>query len=524
MAPPGGGDAESLVGTTIVGRYFVHQLLGSGGMGDVYKATLLGADRTVALKLLAKAALADPTVARRFEREAAAASRLRHPNAIELVDFGQAADGSPYLAMEFVPGRTLAQVIAAEAPLPAARAVHLLAQVLAALADAHANGVVHRDLKPANVMVDPLRDPAGFVKVLDFGIATLAEGGGAGDDRLTGRDLVYGTPAYMSPEQIRGEPLDARSDLYSAGVMLFEMLTGLPPFDAPTPMATAAKHLTEPAPPLSARRPGVKAPRALEALVARTLEKDPARRPASAEAMRADLVASLATLPEPARTPPARELPRTEGFPRAGAPGRGRPPARRRAALAAGGAGAAALLSALLLAAGRAGVGDAGADARRAAGVPASAAPARGAPEPPVAATAPATAPAAVVTPPAAAIAPPARAIEPRRRAPARAGAAASEPRSGGRPQPPPILLVRGELNSVSTPSADTGEGVLVLVATPWAEMQVDGIALGETPREVRLRAGSYGVRAVHPELGVREDRVVVGAGERKLWAARYEP
>src|SRR6266545_3935182 len=174
MVSAGRGDAESLVGTTIAGKYFVHQLLGRGGMGDVYKATLLGPDRPVALKLLSKGS-SDPTLPRRFEREVAAASRLRHPNAIEVVDFGETSDGSPYLAMEFVPGHTLAQVISAEAPLPPARAVHLLAQVLAALADAHANGVIHRDLKPANVMIDPLRDAAGFVKVLDFGIATLGE-------------------------------------------------------------------------------------------------------------------------------------------------------------------------------------------------------------------------------------------------------------------------------------------------------------------------------------------------------------
>jgi serine/threonine-protein kinase len=226
-----GDDQESLVGTTIAGKYFVHQLLGRGGMGNVYKATLLGPDRPIALKLLAKASRSDPTLARRFEREATAASRLHHPNAIEVVDFGESNDGSLYLAMEFVPGRTLAQVISENAPLPAARAVHLLAQVLEALGDAHANGVIHRDLKPANVMIDPLRNAAGFVKVLDFGIATLADADA--EARLTGRDVVYGTPAYMSPEQIRGEPLDARSDLYSAGVMLFEMLSGVLPFEAP---------------------------------------------------------------------------------------------------------------------------------------------------------------------------------------------------------------------------------------------------------------------------------------------------
>jgi serine/threonine protein kinase len=525
MVPAGEGGPESLVGTTIAAKYFVHQLLGRGGMGDVYKATLLGADRVVALKLLSNAARADPTLLRRFEREAAAASRLRHPNTIELVDFGTAEDGLPYLATEFVPGRTLAQVIVAEAPLPAARTVHLLAQVLAALADAHARGVIHRDLKPANVMVDPLRDPAGFVKVLDFGIATLADPSSGGDDRLTGRDVVFGTPAYMSPEQIRGEPLDARSDLYSAGVMLFEMLSGVTPFEAPTSMAVAAKHLTDPAPRLADRRPGLELPPALEALLSRALQKDPAHRPGSAEEMRAELVASLAALPEPARAPPPLELPPTEALPRASAASppsssasRGeragvRGGARRRAAAGAA-AVAAAIAATLVLTRG-------GAE-----GTPA-------APPPPAsAAPLPSSPPAAAVsirpvTPPATSPAPPARSAPrppPPLPPPAARRAAPSARAASPDPRPAPFLLVRGELNSVPTPSADTGEGVLVLVATPWAELEVEGVRLGETPREVRLRAGTYGVRAVHPELGIREERVVVGPGERKLWAARYEP
>ncbi len=508
MVSAGRGDAESLVGTTIAGKYFVHQLLGRGGMGDVYKATLLGPDRPVALKLLSKGS-SDPTLPRRFEREVAAASRLRHPNAIEVVDFGETSDGSPYLAMEFVPGHTLAQVISAEAPLPPARAVHLLAQVLAALADAHANGVIHRDLKPANVMIDPLRDAAGFVKVLDFGIATLGESSQRGEAPLTGRDMVYGTPAYMSPEQIRGEPLDARSDLYSAAVMLFEMLSGVPPFDAPTPMAIAAKHLIDPAPRLSERRPGVAVPPALEALLARTLEKRPALRPASAEAMRADLVASLGALPE---RPRGRELPRTEGFPRAAAPERPRRSFGGRAALALVGA-AGVVAVALLVVTRREGTrGDAApATAAAQAGAPASLAQ-----------------PATMERP--LALAPAAAPIlasegEPRAASPARGSRrAVAERRPEAHPRPVRIQLVRGELNSVPTPPAATGDGVLVLVATPWAELELEGIPLGETPREVRLRAGTYAVRAVHPELGKREDRVVVAAGERKLWAARYEP
>ncbi len=499
---PAGDDAQSLVGTTIAGKYFVQELLGRGGMGDVYKATLLGPDRPIALKLLAARGFrADPALGRRFEREAAASSRLRHPNTIEVVDFGAAEDGSLYLAMEFVPGRTLAQVIADEAPLSAASAAHLLAQVLAALSDAHARGIIHRDLKPANVMVDPLRDPAGFVKVVDFGIATLADGAAEADERLTGQGMVYGTPAYMSPEQIRGEPLDPRSDLYSAGVMLFEMLSGVLPFEAPTPMAVAARHLADRAPRLSERRPDVRVLPAVEALVARALEKDPARRPPSAGAMREELAAAIATASGRPRTPPARELPPTA--PLSQLPAGSGPLARRRRRVGVAGVtglGVAAAIGLALLFAGR----GAGGAPTRAAGDP-------GAPT--------ATAiriPTAIPTPTPTAIPTPA--------ATAAARLESRPPPPPRRTAPPVIRLERGELGSIPTPPAATGDGVLVLVATPWADVAVGGVGLGETPREVRVPAGRYTVRAVHPELGVREDRVVVGAGERKLWAARFEP
>ena len=499
---PAGDDAQSLVGTTIAGKYFVQELLGRGGMGDVYKATLLGLDRPIALKLLAARGFrADPALGRRFEREAAASSRLRHPNTIEVVDFGAAEDGSLYLAMEFVPGRTLAQVIADEAPLSAASAAHLLAQVLAALSDAHARGIIHRDLKPANVMVDPLRDPAGFVKVVDFGIATLADGAAEADERLTGQGMVYGTPAYMSPEQIRGEPLDPRSDLYSAGVMLFEMLSGVLPFEAPTPMAVAARHLADRAPRLSERRPDVRVLPAVEALVARALEKDPARRPPSAGAMREELAAAIATASGRPRTPPARELPPTAPLSQLSA-GSGPLARRRRRVGVAGVTGlvVAAAIGLALLFAGR----GAGGAPTRAAGYP-------GAPT--------ATAiriPTAIPTPTPTAIPTPA--------ATAAARLESRPPPPPRRTAPPVIRLERGELGSIPTPPAATGDGVLVLVATPWADVAVGGVGLGETPREVRVPAGRYTVRAVHPELGVREDRVVVGAGERKLWAARFEP
>ncbi|OFX20896.1 MAG: hypothetical protein A2V77_24625 [Anaeromyxobacter sp. RBG_16_69_14] len=503
----------------MAGKYFVHQLLGRGGMADVYKATQLGGDRVVALKILRASTLPDEG-ALRFQREIAAASRLRHRNSIEVLDFGTAEDGTIYLAMEFVPGRTLAHAIANEAPLAGQRAVHIAAQILEALGEAHALGIVHRDLKPANVMLDPLRDGTDFVKVVDFGIAMLRDQGSA-EPRLTQQGMVYGTPAYMSPEQIRGEPLDARSDLYSVGVVLFELLTGALPFEAPSPIAVAARHLTDRAPRMAQVRPDRPIAHAIEALVARALEKDRALRPASAAAMRA---AMMDTLTESERAPPRRELPATVLFRSStvvaparletAAPSREPVPDRRRRALAVALALTAAALAAALPTALR--HARARTQAHEEAPTPATIATPL-APATPASATDPPVATVAVPHPPAALVERP-------------APAAASAPRpSRGRPPPRreatlAIRFVRGELNSVSTPPAATGDGVLVLQATPWAEMTLDGKSLGETPREVRLQAGTYVVRAVHPEFGTREERVSVHAGERKMWMGSFAP
>ncbi len=502
-----------LIGTKVAGKYFVHHLLGRGGMADVYKATQLGDDRAVALKVLRPSALPDEGT-RRFQREAAAASRLRHRNSIEVLDFGTAEDGVVYLAMEFVPGRTLARAIADEAPLAGCRVVHIAAQVLDALGEAHVLGIVHRDLKPANVMLDPLRDGTEFVKVVDFGMALLRDQGRP-EPRFTQQGMVCGTPAYMSPEQIRGERLDARSDLYSVGVMLFEMLTGTLPFEAPSPMAVAARHLTDPAPRMSQVRPDRPIAHEIEALVARTLEKDRALRPVSAAAMREALVAAL---PESGQGLPRRELPATLPFPssavvlpgrlEAGAPGPD--PRRRRAALA-------AALALVMVVAFATAVSTALRHAR------AHSTQAQ-APSPEAVTPAPAIPPVSAAPPAATVAAPRSPAVLERRPA-----AAPLTPPPGGRATPRrevalAIRLVRGELNSVSTPPAATGDGVLVLQATPWAQVALDGRPLGETPREVRLQAGIYVVRAVHPELGVREERVSVRAGERETWMGSFAP
>jgi hypothetical protein len=219
----------------------------------------------------------------RFQREARAASRLNHPNSINILDFGVAEDGELFIAMEYVDGHDLHHLLSNEWPLSEPRIIRIVSQVLSALADAHSAGVIHRDLKPENVMVEPRRGgESDVVKVLDFGIAKIMDTAEAGP-ALTRAGFVCGTPEYMSPEQAKGAPLDPRSDLYSVGVLLFQLVTRRLPFDADTAVGFATKHLTEPPPPPSRIRPGGCSPE-MEHLILRALSKDPAARPQTAEA------------------------------------------------------------------------------------------------------------------------------------------------------------------------------------------------------------------------------------------------
>jgi serine/threonine-protein kinase len=344
-APPVETSEDPVVGSTIANKYFVNQFLGRGGMGQVYKGTDLVLERPVAIKVLNKALSNDSSMVQRFHREARAASRLNHPNCITILDFGQTEDERFYIAMEFLAGRSLAKLLADEFPLGQARAVRIVAQVLAGLGEAHANDIVHRDLKLANVMVETRRDEPDFVKVLDFGIAKL---NGAGDGGLTGTGMVCGTPGYMSPEQARGEAIDGRSDLYAVGVLLYELLTGVLPFESATPMGQLTKHLTEtPVSPIQ-RRPELGIAPDLDALVLRALSKSPADRWPTAEAMRESLLicelpagapsrftpkpapratafisaASVPVAPEPKESPPAPGVPGLRHIERSGAPAR----------------------------------------------------------------------------------------------------------------------------------------------------------------------------------------------------------
>ncbi len=303
-------DYDVLVGRTIAGKYVVEDHIGSGAMGAVFRARQIALEKTIALKVMHGEHADDPAFAARFHREAKAASRLNHPNSIQVIDFGAEPDGLLYIAMEYLDGRSLHSVLRDEWPLEPARIADILMQTLAALAVAHDLGVVHRDLKPENVMIlsgtDDDGRPKDIVKVCDFGIAKITDprayrGNGERDSEgpVTTAGFLVGTPEYMSPEQGRGEKLDPRSDLYSVGVILFEMLTRRVPFDAENAIGIVLKHITEEPPVPSQLVPGTD-PR-LDAIAIRALRKFREERYPSARDMRAELRLVSDT---PGATPP----------------------------------------------------------------------------------------------------------------------------------------------------------------------------------------------------------------------------
>jgi YD repeat-containing protein len=291
---------DVLIGRVIASKFAIEALIGSGAMGAVYRARHLALDKPVAVKVLHQSMAHDATFAARLRREAMAASRLDHPNSVRIVDFGEEPDGLLYIAMELLDGLDLLQVIERDWPFSDGRIIDLLSQTLNALARAHELGIVHRDLKPENIMVVSLVDdegrPRDRVKVCDFGIAKIADANEDAQRRpdsraITMQNAIIGTPEYMSPEQCRGEPIDARSDLYSVGVVLYQLLAGRVPFQATNLMDVLFMHISEePAPP-SKFRAGV--PRGLEDVCLRALRKRPAERYASAREMRVELRAAV---------------------------------------------------------------------------------------------------------------------------------------------------------------------------------------------------------------------------------------
>ncbi|HTQ47576.1 MAG TPA: protein kinase [Polyangiaceae bacterium] len=285
---------DPLIGRTLPGGYLMLELVGIGGMGRVYRAEQTNLGRTVAVKIIHPHLVGEENAAARFITESRAASRLNHPNSVGIIDFGKSPDGQLYLVMEFLRGHDLARVTYEEGPLPFRRIVDVLRQTLAALAEAHNENIVHRDLKPENIILEPVRSGGDFVKVVDFGLAKIRAD--QAQPSITSPGIVCGTPEYMSPEQARGDPLDARSDLYAVGVILYQLLTGRLPFEAESPTQVVLAHLTQP--PIDPRTvaPDRQIPRELAELVLKALSKEPKDRFQDSDELSAALGAAIGSV------------------------------------------------------------------------------------------------------------------------------------------------------------------------------------------------------------------------------------
>ncbi|MBN2800939.1 MAG: serine/threonine protein kinase [Deltaproteobacteria bacterium] len=278
--------ADPLIGQVVAGRFKVKRLLDRGGMGKVYLAEQVPLGRTVALKTLN---MADPSgeYKQRFFLEASHASKLTHSNTVRIFDYGATGEGLYFIAMEYLEGRSLDRVIKTAAPLDPLRVVHIAQQVCGALDEAHGAGLVHRDLKPGNIFLIRNGDDEDFAKLLDFGLVKdLGK-----DSGLSRTDMVLGSPHYISPEQVEARPVDARTDIYALGVILYHALAGQLPFSARNVLAMMMQHASKPPPTFAEKDANLKVPANLEALVRKCMSKAPDQRPASMRELRRGLLA-----------------------------------------------------------------------------------------------------------------------------------------------------------------------------------------------------------------------------------------
>jgi serine/threonine protein kinase len=311
---------DPFIGREILnGQFRVLEKIGTGGMGSVYKASQPAMNRMVAIKILHPKLAGRKDLTSRFRREARAMSQLTHPNTAKVFMYGEAEDdGSLYIVMELLEGKNLNQTVRKEGPMPTERAIPILIQVCGALQEAHDLGIVHRDLKPENIFLSRQGGIADYPKVLDFGLAKVTERQmQPGSVILTQEGMVFGTPEFMSPEQAQGRVLDARSDIYSLAVILYEVLTGKLPFSARTPMEYIQKHVMEPAIPLNQRVPERQFPKGLEDVLTLALKKKPDERYQSAaefgEALRPFGGSAAASLPRIRVAGPQVVVERAEG-------------------------------------------------------------------------------------------------------------------------------------------------------------------------------------------------------------------
>jgi serine/threonine-protein kinase len=289
-------------GRVLGGRYKLEQCIGSGGMGEIYRAKRMHIGDTVAVKVLRADVVENEKSRQRFYREARAAAMLHHPNAVVIHDFGEDDDGTAYIVMELLVGQSLRQVLIEQGSINAPRVYGIMRQACAALDAGHRNGIVHRDIKPDNIILLDSNDGVDHVKILDFGIAKVLDKAldtHSLEQRLTNVGTVIGTPHYMAPEQCQGEEADARSDIYSLGVVLYELLTGVAPFVAKTPTGVAIKHVTEKPRPLRELKPSLT--EAVESVVLHALEKDPNARPQTTLELAREFETALANEPDTLR-------------------------------------------------------------------------------------------------------------------------------------------------------------------------------------------------------------------------------